>query len=340
MSRVALVLLVPLYGLVALVRRRPLVALVLGGVAYLMLRGHDTPRPAAAPQAAVRSDGFAVLDGDGSRRLVELDIEGGLRRTTDIRVTNESRVVGTRSGSAIVWRDGDKVKVAVVDSDGSLDKPQSFGKRAKRFCDGVASNDRRFAVGWVEGDGTVWFVHGPSGGRSEDLDASTTKGADYCAVASAGDQIGLLWQEADKVFLTLCRRDCKMAARIGMDKKRTILGFGCANDGCVLATRPPSGGVDLTWLTAKGKALWTKPLPGAGERTEVSLIGAGASSLAIVAYASGTAIVSRIASDGAISEKWHSAADSLPSLAWSEDLLVAFHKGGELATELVRFPGD
>ncbi len=336
---VVLALLVPLYALGALVRRRPILVLALCGVAWWMLRGDDTPRPAAAPQAAVLADGFAVLEGDGVRRLVELDIEGGLRRTTDVRVTSESRVVGTRSGSAIVWRDGDKISIATVDSDGSLDKPQKFGKRAQRFCEGVASNDRRFAVGWVEGDGTVWFVHGPSGGAAAALAdvPPTVRGPQYCAVASAGDQIGLLWREGDKVFLNLCRRDCKMAARVGMDKKRTILGFGCATDGCVLASRMPGGGVDLTWLTAKGKATWTKPLPGAGTQTEVALVGARGNDLAVVAYASGTTVVSKVTSEGAITERWRSAADSLPSLAYSDDLLVAFHKGGELATELVRF---
>lgn len=311
-------------------------------IAWFVLRGHDTPRPAAAPQAAVLEDGFAVLDGDGSRRLVELDIDGNVRRSTELRVTNESRVVGTRDGSAIVWRDSGKIKIAVVDSDGSLDKPQTFGKRAQRFCDGVATNDRRFAVGWVEGDGTVWFVHGPSGRYAEatqvlgDDEAPITRGVDYCAVASAGDQIGLLWREGDKVFLNLCRRDCKMASRVGIDKKRTILAFGCAEDGCVLASRMPGGGVDLTWLTAKGKALWTKPLPGAGERTEVTLVGTGKETLAVAEYASGTAIVARLTHEGFAYEKWRSAADSLPSLAWSDDLLVAFHKGGELATQLLQ----
>src|SRR5688572_18895976 len=78
-------------------------------------------------QVAVRSGGYVVIEGEGgSRRLTELDRAGRPERAFDLSLPDESRVIGTRQGTGVVWRDGAQIRVAGVDKDGRIGKSTQF----------------------------------------------------------------------------------------------------------------------------------------------------------------------------------------------------------------------
>lgn len=67
----------------------------------------------------------------------------------------------TRVGAAVAWHEGAKLRLARLAADGQLVESSTWGKSVQRLCEGVASNDAMFGVGWLEADGKVWVVHGP-----------------------------------------------------------------------------------------------------------------------------------------------------------------------------------
>src|SRR5689334_8172344 len=176
-----------------------------------------TARAEGGLQGAVLLDGFAFAQpapGGAGHRVVDVDPEGHARRERTLPATGELRVVGTRIGAAAAWQDGKRLQLARVEDDRDMG---TWGRSMRQMCAGVASNATRFAVGWLEADDTVWFVHGPLAAAAEGADegdgtlaAALSIGAaaltrnDWCGVASAEDKIALLWRDADRLSLTMC----------------------------------------------------------------------------------------------------------------------------------------
>jgi len=330
-------------SILGFVRRRPLVAL--GAVAGLWWLWPGSPRPPAAParaQAAVTGDGFAAL---GGGRLALLDEDG--RRRRELAVAGApagARVVGVAGRVGLVWRDGKRVAVGVVDDGGRLEGTQRFGKRVARLCEGVATNEHRFGVAWLEADGGMWFVHGPTSPRAAEEPAAAAEvslaepaKADFCAIASAHDKLALLLTEGSRTTLVLCGRQCGGGRRVELPRRSEVLGLGCTRGGCAIATRGDRGAA-LTWVTPQGQVQWTRPLPHAGPDGPVSLAGTGAQ--VAIAYATANEpVVVTASATGALATVWQGASDGVPSLVHAAGrLLVARSVDGELTGSVVRAP--
>ena len=344
-------------SILGFVGRRPLVSLGAAAALWWLWPGGD-PAPGAGrarvqPQAAALADGFAALADGG--RLARFDHDAHRRRELVVREAPPgARVVGVGGGVGLVWRDGKQVAVALVDDDGRLgDRPQRFGKRVASMCGGVASNEHQFGVAWLESDGSVWFVHGPTAARGAAAEPGDGDGGglvaeaaglpegvagESCAIASAHDKIALLWTERGRTTLVMCGRRCGSPGRVALPKGSEVLGLGCSRGGCAIATRGEGGGAALTWVTPKGRAQWTKPLPHAEPGTAVAL--AGTTAQVAIAYATANEPVAVTASSaGEIATVWQGAADGVPGLAHAGGrLLVARIVDGELAGSVVRVP--
>lgn len=343
-------------SLPGLASRHPLATLSAAAVLWwLWPSSSSSSSPPPHAQAAVLSDGFAAID--GANQIVELD--DAARRVREITLADApegGRVVGAADRIALVWRAGKQMAVALVRPDGGLGPPQKFGKRVAAVCDGVASNEHRFGVAWLEADGSVWFVHGPTaeqggpaadalpellaeqGADPADPDATPAKSGS-CAIASADDKLALLVSEGKRTTLTLCGRSCSGTRRIDLPEKSTVLGFGCTRGACVVATRGAGGVAQATWIsTPQGRTQWTKPLPHAAPSTRVAL--AGTASQVAIAYATANEPVVVTASKaGALATVWQGEADEVPSIVHARGgLLVARTAGGELAGSIVRAP--
>ncbi len=330
------------------VRRRPwwIGAAVLVG-AFGLAGSDEVQAPREAVQAAVLPDGFVALHGEvGARRLIEVDRNGQARRDVGLDVAGELRVVGTRGGVAVGWLEGAKVQLARVGDDGTLEDRTAWGKSARQLCAGVASNDQRFAIGWVEAaDGHVWFVHGPTaqGMMTEDppVEIHDPFRASWCGLASAGSDLGLLWKGKDRLALTFCgKRECsEIPVRVALDPSHEVTGFGCLRDTCLIATRD-RGVTRLNYVSRLGKVKWSRVLEiKAG--TSVSIVGA-TQSFAVATVTAEGARVSRYARDGAESVQWTigEASASAPALAWAAGkLVIAYERPGAGATYVMAWPG-
>jgi len=319
-------------------RKRTLIPIALVGVWWLWPSSSHAPPHPHRPQAAVLSDGFAVFEGN-TRRITELDGDGAKRGERTVKVPGDARIVGLPGGIAVIYRDGKQMVAAAVDDDGTLGKPQRFGKSVQKQCEQTATNDLRFGVAWTEADGAVWFVHGPTARADEGIAVETARQPSYCGIASAGANIALLWRDGDRVMMTWCgKSSCQYAKRISLDKKRMLLGFGCKRDACVIATRNPDKVTEISWVTGGGKVAWTKPLPSACTDSEVSIV--GTDDAIAVAYSMGPEpIVSLARKDGSLTPVWQAAADpnTVPSIVWSSgQLFAALQRDGKLATVIVR----
>lgn len=334
-------------SILGFVSRRPLVTLgVAAGLWWLWPDAEaPAPPPAARVQAAVLADGFAVIDGRG--RITELDEDAERRREIAVKAAPAgARVFGIAGGAGLAWRDGKRVAFAFVGEDGDLEDTVRFGKRVSSMCDGVATNDHRFGVAWAEADGQISFVHGPTarGGKAAAaaLEAAPLAGpakADFCAIASAHEHLAILFTEGSRTQVTMCsRRDCGVPWRLELPKKSAVLGFGCARSGCVVATRGEGGVTQATWVAARGKAQWTKPLPHASPDTQVALV--GTDTQVAIAYATANEpVVVTASAGGALATVWQGASDHLPSLVHSSGrLLVARTVEGEVTGTVVRAP--
>lgn len=325
----------------ALAAAAPLLGLVpLLGLAALASR----PGPDAAArthQAAVLADGLALLDdAPGARRLLELD-EGGVRREVALGLRAEARLVGTRVGAALAWQEGKRLRLALVDDEGALPEPSTWGRSVQRLCEGAASNDQRFGVGWLEADGNVWMVHGPSGPQA--LAAAAELGpeaprAEWCGIASAADRIALLWR-AKRYYVNFCdTRECApLVTQLPLDADDVLLGFGCLRDRCLLAARDRRGAARLVLTSPRGKVQWSAPLDVAAD-TAVSIVGAGPRAFAVAARGVSGAAALRVDLEGRVARLWHDLDADVPSLAWSKDqLLIAYRRHGELEHRRVAF---
>ena len=321
-------------------------------VALVWPRHGAPPAPAAPPgglQLAVLRDGFAVTHPtDGGRRVIELDREGRERGTLIARHGEDQRVVGTSVGPAVAWQDARKVRFVRLSDDRDLG---TWGKSVRQLCDGVASNDARFAVGWLEGDDTVWIVHGPATTAGADdaagadgtgaLEVAAAPGermrSDWCGVASADQNVALFWRNADKLHFGMCtkRRCSGLFASYKLDHRLPILGFGCLGNACLVAWRDDAGKARIALLSEMGRSRWNKLLDATGDR--VSIIGVGGDALAVGYAGAAGAEVVRFDRKGTATALWRdAAATGAPSLTWSSGrLLIARYHGTELAYETI-----
>jgi hypothetical protein len=312
-------------------RTRTIVGLVVVA-GWWIVRGDDD-RAAAPParlQAAVIADGFALLDGD-ARRVVELDRGAVPRHEMRLRLDTEVRLVGTKTRTAVGWQDGRRVKFGDLDGDGNPEDVSTWGTHVTRLCDGAATSEHRFGIGWLESNGVVHVINGPASGSAEAANlaapaaaAAPAANVTWCGVASAEHKVALVWRDGDRWHMSLCAaKRCGLAVRLPIEKTDTLLGFGCVADGCLFATRDQHGAAVLSRVTERAKII-TKPLEPPRADTAVSIVGAGGKAFAVAyAGADGRTTVRRITVDGAFTGVWHfdDAADA-PSLAWARGTLL------------------
>jgi hypothetical protein len=305
------------------------VAVVIGGLWWMRGGGDEAP---VAPrlQAAVLPGGFAVL---ADRSVRELDRDAAIQHEMTLRLDAEVRFVGTRGGSAVGWKDGKKLKFALLDNDGKPDEVTSWGKKLTQLCDGAATNEHRFAVGWLESDGRLWFVHGPLGRTAEvesiavmDVEIETAK-VNWCGIASAEQDVALVWREGAKYSMNFCTpKQCSAyVAKVPLAKEDTLAGFGCVLQSCLFATRDASRSMKLHRVAETGRPLVIQ-LPDAASES-VSIAGAGSRAFAIAYLAKdGSANVERVTVDGKITHvRRFEDQREVPALRWAGDkLLVAF----------------
>jgi hypothetical protein len=293
---------------------------------------HTADAPAASLQSAVTSDGFLIAHGAAcSWRVATIDTHGN--RTDDIALdrSGDVRVVGTTAGAAAAWQDGKRIKLASVGTGKELG---SWGKAVQHLCDGVASNDARFAVGWLEADQTVWIVHGPTSRQA--LAAAVAPKTDWCGVASAEDNVAMLWRENDRLLLTMCNeKGCSsLVAGFGLERKLPVIGFGCVEDSCLVAARDAAGAARLALVTTRAKTQWTKPLERA--KSAISIVGVGNRSFAAAYATRDGAEVVRVARDGTMTSVWRGAVATAPVVSWSSGrLLVAYMRDHELLHDVI-----
>lgn len=351
--------------LVALhVRRRPaLFAIVLVPLAVVVLlsRGRTsdqaevTTKATPRLQAAVLKDGFAVMEAVGDRHVVELDRDGTRRRRSAIPTVTDTRTVGLSVGAGVVWTQSKKIHVAKIEGDGKLGRSQVFGSSVREMCYGLASNDHRWAVGWLEErDDRFWFVHGPTSktAAAEDELAiqattmtmpATTSRPGWCAVASANDYVALVYRLDAKTFVNMCsKKECAgMQTRAPIDPRDEVLDLACQKDGCLIALRTREGAAHLVAFNLRGKTTWTKKLPYATRDTTVRLSAAGDRAYLMSLMTEEGPVVERMLSkNGSIGRTWHGARGlSAPAITWSRDhAMLAYWDGDALGTEVFAMP--
>jgi hypothetical protein len=305
--------------------------LVVGVFGVWLWWGGEDPASAPVPDdihAAVLRDGFALHAEGQPHRVREISRKGPQRTEHVIDRDGDIRVVGTRAGAAAGWLDSKKVRLVSLKNKRELGV---FGKSARMLCDGVASNDERFAIGWLEADGVIWFVHGPTGETQaietnevdEPVLAARADPKNWCGIASAEGNIALFWRERDRMYINTCtKKQCSgLPAAVAFPRDDVLLGVGCLRKACLLAVREKSGTSRLTYVTESGSAKWTKPL--ATNELSVSIVGVGDRSFAVGYVGSEGAEVLRIDAKGAAARVWQGAASGgVPALAWSRDQLL------------------
>ncbi|MBA3464900.1 MAG: hypothetical protein H0T46_33510 [Deltaproteobacteria bacterium] len=304
-------------------------------------------------QTAVLSGGFVVLEGTRTdRHVIETDRDGALagRRAVPV-IAPHARVLGTSAGTAMAWLGGDKVSLALVTGDGKLGEVSKWGKKATQLCDGTASNALRWGVGWLEKDGRVWVLHGPTGKRAQALGSdaellteSTATATTWCGVTSAGTNIALVWRESgNRTFINFCgQKGCDSDVyRVPVGPKHQLAGIACTQSSCLVALRDDAGKAHLGWMTAKGKVVWSKALTDATPESEFSLVAAGANAFAVGYTANEGATVTRVIESGSMVRAWADPySHATPALAWANDRLLVAHRHdqGSVAPEVVPLP--
>jgi hypothetical protein len=319
-------------------------------------------------QTAVLKDGFAVTyTGDAGRRVVEIDAQGQRRREVALPLPGDLRLIGTSIGSVVGWQDDKKLRLARIDD---LTEVDTFGHQVRQLCEGVASNAQRFGLGWLEGDDTVWVLHGPAadaadGERTEPIAppchrsersgvcagappchrserSGVCAGAlgaparnDWCGVASAEQNIALMWRSGDRMSIVMCsKRACSnLPASFTLDRRLPLLGVGCLRNACLLATRDESGRPRLSLVTTTGRGKWNQPVAASGA---VSIVAAGDRAFAVGYAGPDGAEVIRLDRDGKVTALLRDPAAGAPALAWSDGrLLIARFRGDALIHDTV-----
>ncbi|MFN0249999.1 MAG: hypothetical protein ACKV2T_24160 [Kofleriaceae bacterium] len=328
-------------------------------------------------QAAVLHDGFAVLEVAGDRHVVELDRNGTRRRRSAIPTVTDTRAVGLSVGAGVVWVQSKKMHVAKIAGDGKLGRADVFGTSVRQICHGQASNDHRWAVGWLEErDERLWFVHGPTQKSGTNGQTSTAidyapapiaiddyelasidiaaldaaSGADgaaarmsWCAVTSASDYIALFYRVDAKTYVLMCsKKECgNIQTRAPIDPRDDVLDLACQKEGCVMALRTREGVAHLIAFNLRGKATWTKKLGYATRDTRVQLAPAGDRAYLVSLMTEEGPVVERILSkNGIIGRTWQGAQGlTAPTMTWSRDYaMIAYWDGDALGTDVFAMP--
>ncbi len=297
---------------------------------------------------AVTPEGFALMEGAPSdRHVVAIDRDGQpmYRRAVPV-IVPQARMVGTRSGVAVGWLDRAKVQLARVTGDGQLGEPSRWGKKVQALCEGTASNEHMFAMGWLESDDSAWVVFGPLQQAAVSVplppaERATTK-TTWCGVTSAGKKIALLTRDNKRrMLMYLCdRKGCAgLPTRIPIHPKQEYAGMTCTADACLVAFRDDQG-THLGWITIQGKIAWSRPLADATPDTTFSLVAAGERAFAVGYATREGATVIRVIQSGSMVRAWADPYSSEPPvLAWASDrLLVAHRHGDNVAPEIVPLP--
>lgn len=311
-------------------------------------RAHRAPAARGELQGAVDGEGFLVAQATGNaRRVWAVDRAGAQRHLADIVREGDMRIVGTTAGPTVGYQDGKRMRLRRIADDQDLGM---WGTNVRGLCDGLASNDQRFAVGWLEGDGGVWMVHGPTTKRTRDLAASTTEmGAldagvtaqpSWCGVASAGDKVALFFRDRDRLLFQLCtaKRCGGLAASTPLPRTSVVLGMGCVRNACLIAHRDQRGTSSVTYVTESGSAKWTKPI--VTDATTVSVVGVGANAFAVGFSNREGGHVLRFDRKGNSTQPWRGSVGSgVPALAWSAGHLLVAHYTNDTVTPIsLRLP--
>jgi hypothetical protein len=310
-------------------RKAIVVGLVILGAWWWRRGGGEAVAPARA-QIGVLADGFAALvkprDVHDSRRVIELDRDAVVHNVMPLRHDGDVRLVGMSPGVAIGWQDGRKIKLGILDADGTPDRVSSWGNKVVRMCDGAASNEHRFAVGWLESDGRAWIVHGPvsrlADGALDTTEIDVAK-VTWCGVASAERNVALFVRDGDRLYMNMCneKKCSSQAPRVPLDKRDTLLGYGCVANACLFAARDASGNAKLYRVDERGRAI-VRPLADAAAETAIAVVGAGHRAFAIGYVAKdGRATVQRVTVAGSITNARTFDGADAPSLAWAADKL-------------------
>ena len=268
-------------------------------------------------QVGVLGAGFTTLS---SGRIVELDREGEIRARKSLGVEGDVRLVGTRLGTAVGWLEGRQLTLATLDAAGRPDRIEHWGTNVVALCDGVATNQDRFAIGWLDASGGVHAVDGWLATMSVVTAPST-----WCGIASAGRRIVLLSREGSGLYMNFCGdRACDgRFLRVPFDRSDELLGYGCLRDSCLFALRDGTGRTWLRHVTEQGRLrAWL--ISDASPLTAFAIVAVGVRAFAI-AYAGGdgASTVQRLELDGTRTEL-ATFGGAVPALAWSAGkLLVA-----------------
>lgn len=315
----------------------------------------DAPRAQTAPaargelQGAVDGEGFLVAQALGhARRVWAVDRDGAQRHLAEIMREGDMRIVGTTAGPTVGYQDGKRMRLSRIADDRDLGM---WGTNVRGLCDGVASNDQRFAVGWLEGDGGVMIVHGPTSKRARDasaasaaeavaLEAEVTAQPSWCGVASAGDKVALAFRDRDQLRFVLCtaKRCGGLVASTPLPRTSLVLGMGCVRNACLIAHRDQRGTSSVTYVTESGSPKWTKPI--VTDATSVSVVGVGANAFAVGFANRDGSHVLRFDRKGNATQPWRgSVGAGVPALAWSAGHLLVAHYTNETVTPIsLRLP--
>jgi hypothetical protein len=291
--------------------------------------------PLALPdlQVGVLGDGFvAAVPTPGGVRVIELAANGETRRGHDVAVDGDARVVGTTAGAAVGVLDGGALHLVSASTGEDLG---AWGRNARRLCDGAASNAARFGVAWLDGDDKVWVVHGPTARPEPEL-AATAAAPTWCGVASAGDNLMLMWRDRARLYFNTCTRtSCRgPVSSLDLDARVALLGVGCVDNGCLIATRKPDQPAQLQLVTPAGSIKWRAPLDTAAPTVSI----AGTDRGFVVGCGITTGLVRAVSRDGkSITELWRG--DGAPIVAWARGrVLIARRLGDALVTTTVGYP--
>jgi hypothetical protein len=299
--------------------------------ATITMLGAVPPSPAAPRlQVGVLGDGYVAAEQTASGwRVVELT-DDGTPRVEHALAADDARIVGSSIGPVAGLLAGHQVEL-VRASDGR--RLGAWGTHARRLCDGAASNASRFGVAWLEDDGRVWVVHGKLASAAGDDVPPSVGPTTWCGVASAGRNLVLMWRDSKRMYFNTCTpKSCRGSVPfLSLDDRVALLGVGCVETACLIATRAPGAGAQLQLITAAGGIKWRTPLDTAA--AEVSIVGAGNDAFA-VGYPGAVIGIDRKA---VVTQLWRG--DGTTAVAWARGrVLVAADAAGTLATSTVAYP--
>ena len=313
---------------------------ILGGAWWL-----SSGDPARVPldlQAAATTDGFAILERH-SARVFETDLKGaptGDRQPP--KLSDDTRVIGTRMGPALVWKEGKKIAIAPIDR---TDTREVFGRRVERMCAQTASSHLGFGIAWIESDGDLWFVHGPTTTSAEVMRVGAMREQDpneddendqavapaYCGIARADAELAMMWRNGNRAELVRCGKRCAPPRKVSIDNNATILAFGCTRRACLMATRDRAGATTLHWLNENAKTVAKQTLSEACKDTRVEIDGEG--ERFAIAYSNGPEpIVDFAEAPGKLRRVFFGGdPNTVPALTWAwNTLMIASQRNGWL----------